>query len=288
MPVDRSPDRRQHRQRRVCHSRPCASFGSGSYDVAIDLQGLLKSAVLARLSGAKRVIGFPRAAPARASRAAVLYGNGGRTGASRHRQESLGPEGTWGPRAGRRVSARGSKSGDRGGRASRASESVRTNASRSSIPARHGRTSDGRRCISPRSRARLPRATTCGRSCCGGRPKSRSRNDVVAASDGTAAVSPPTTHRRSRVADESGGADDFRRYGTDARRWRRRHAARRHFRSDRSASQRTVGRGRPGRSRDFDACSCHYQRRCRIAGWCLLDISPREVMELVDRRLARV
>ena len=38
----------------------------------------------------------------------------------------------------------------------------------------------------------------------------------------------------------------------------------------------------------YRACSCHYQRQCRIAGWCLLDISPREVMELVDRRLARV
>jgi lipopolysaccharide heptosyltransferase I len=38
----------------------------------------------------------------------------------------------------------------------------------------------------------------------------------------------------------------------------------------------------------FNACSCHYQRQCRIAGWCLLDISPREVLELVDRRLVRV
>jgi heptosyltransferase I len=36
----------------------------------------------------------------------------------------------------------------------------------------------------------------------------------------------------------------------------------------------------------YRACACHYQRQCRIAGWCLLDISPREVMELVDRRLA--
>jgi heptosyltransferase I len=36
------------------------------------------------------------------------------------------------------------------------------------------------------------------------------------------------------------------------------------------------------------ACACHYQRQCRIAGWCLLDISPREVMDLVDRRLGRV
>lgn len=38
----------------------------------------------------------------------------------------------------------------------------------------------------------------------------------------------------------------------------------------------------------YRACACHYQRRCRISGWCLLDISPREVMELIDRRLARV
>lgn len=37
----------------------------------------------------------------------------------------------------------------------------------------------------------------------------------------------------------------------------------------------------------FNMCSCHYQRQCRVAGWCLLDISPREVLELVDRRLAR-
>jgi lipopolysaccharide heptosyltransferase I len=37
----------------------------------------------------------------------------------------------------------------------------------------------------------------------------------------------------------------------------------------------------------YRACACHYQRQCRISGWCLLDISPREVMDLVDRRLLR-
>jgi lipopolysaccharide heptosyltransferase I len=36
----------------------------------------------------------------------------------------------------------------------------------------------------------------------------------------------------------------------------------------------------------YRACACRYQRRCRIPGWCLLDIAPREVMEMVDRRLA--
>jgi heptosyltransferase I len=37
----------------------------------------------------------------------------------------------------------------------------------------------------------------------------------------------------------------------------------------------------------YRACACHYQRRCRISSWCLVDIAPREVMELVDRRLTR-
>lgn len=37
----------------------------------------------------------------------------------------------------------------------------------------------------------------------------------------------------------------------------------------------------------YRSCSCHYQRHCRISSWCLLDIAPREVMALVERRLAR-
>lgn len=36
-----------------------AALRRGRYDVALDLQGLLKSAVLARASGARRIIGFP-------------------------------------------------------------------------------------------------------------------------------------------------------------------------------------------------------------------------------------
>ena len=45
------------------------------YDVAIDMQGLLKSAVVARLSGARRVIGF-NAKYARESLAALFYTDG--------------------------------------------------------------------------------------------------------------------------------------------------------------------------------------------------------------------
>jgi lipopolysaccharide heptosyltransferase I len=43
-------------------SRAVARMRPREYDVAIDLQGLLKSAAMARLSGAKRVIGFERRA----------------------------------------------------------------------------------------------------------------------------------------------------------------------------------------------------------------------------------
>jgi lipopolysaccharide heptosyltransferase I len=42
--------------------RAVTSLRARQYDVAVDLQGLLKSAVMARLSGATRVVGFERAA----------------------------------------------------------------------------------------------------------------------------------------------------------------------------------------------------------------------------------
>jgi heptosyltransferase-1 len=35
----------------------------------------------------------------------------------------------------------------------------------------------------------------------------------------------------------------------------------------------------------FESCQCHYRRQCRATRWCLLDISPREVIDLVGRRL---
>ena len=41
--------------------RVVAELRAQRYDVALDLQGLMKSAVLARLSGARRVVGFPTA-----------------------------------------------------------------------------------------------------------------------------------------------------------------------------------------------------------------------------------
>lgn len=37
----------------------------------------------------------------------------------------------------------------------------------------------------------------------------------------------------------------------------------------------------------FERCACHHQRRCRIAAWCLADITLDEVLDAVGRRLAR-
>ncbi len=50
----------------------CRTLGRESYDIAIDVQGLMKSAVVARLSGARRILGFtPPYLRERAAR--VLY-----------------------------------------------------------------------------------------------------------------------------------------------------------------------------------------------------------------------
>ena len=53
------------------HARVLKSLRQQQYDVALDLQGLLKSAVMARLTGARRVIGF--ATPQLREKAAGLF-----------------------------------------------------------------------------------------------------------------------------------------------------------------------------------------------------------------------
>ncbi len=98
----------------------------------------------------------------------------------------------------RRVSARRSQSGNRGGRArSRLGIGRTGRASRSSIRARRGRTSDGRRSISRRWRVRWRRATTCDRSCCGDRAKSSSR---TTSSPRPTALRPSRRRRRSPIS----------------------------------------------------------------------------------------
>jgi lipopolysaccharide heptosyltransferase I len=50
-------------------------------------------------------------------------------------------------------------------------------------------------------------------------------------------------------------------------------------------------RNGPWASRDrtasrYDICQCHYERQCHEQRWCLLDISPRDVIDLVEQRMA--
>ena len=36
----------------------------------------------------------------------------------------------------------------------------------------------------------------------------------------------------------------------------------------------------------FEQCGCHYERRCHRRAWCLLDVQPSEVCAAIQRRLA--
>ncbi len=81
-PPDRRERSRQRRRRAVASSPPIGELRRTRYDVAIDMQGLLKSAVVARLSGARRVIGFNAAVRARVAGALLLH-RGARSGRRR-------------------------------------------------------------------------------------------------------------------------------------------------------------------------------------------------------------
>ena len=255
-----------------------------NYDIAIDLQGLLKSAVLARLSGATRVVGFP--APLLRERAARLFYTevqGDPT--ARHvidKNLSI-------------LQAVGIRVPDVEfplvDRKPEIVTAVRTRLGIGSVdrfaiinpsaawpnkrwpPVYYAEVARG---LAKRYRMRSIVLWGPG--------EEGIAQNVVSASDGTAAVSPATTiadlvsltkAAALMISGDTGplhvagavGTPLIGMFGpTDPKRngpW--------------ADDDLTVSR--------FHTCVCHYQRRCRIAGWCLLDISPREVMELVERRL---
>jgi heptosyltransferase-1 len=35
----------------------------------------------------------------------------------------------------------------------------------------------------------------------------------------------------------------------------------------------------------YESCECHYQRECHARRWCLLDLPPKDVIDLIGRRL---
>jgi lipopolysaccharide heptosyltransferase I len=256
------------------------------YDAALDLQGLLKSAVLARLSGASRVIGFPKDL-LREPAARLFYSETAGDVAPHVIDKNLSM-----------LKAIGVRVPD--------VEFPLDDRSRHVVVEARSRLglTEGQRfaLINPGAAwpnkrwppvyfaevsRELAKRHDLRSLVLWGPGEEQIAGTVVAASDNTAAVSPPTTIADivsltkaaalmisgdtgpMHIAGASGtplvgifGPTDPQRNGP----W--------------SEDDLVVSR--------YRACVCHYQRRCRIAGWCLLDISPREVMELVDRRLARV
>ncbi len=251
------------------------------YDVALDFQGLLKSAALARLSGASRVIGFDTAA-LRERIAAWFYSSQVETGAAGHviqknlrLAEALGaaigavefPLAAVDSAAERALRAAGVRDialinpgaawpnkrwlADRFGQVARA------------IRARHG----------------LVPVVLWG-------PGERGLADaIVAASGGEAVVAPETSVSDlvalSRAASlvvsgDTGPLHIAAAVGTPI---------------VALFGPTNPARNGPWSSDDisiarYDACACHYQRRChRASHWCLEEISVDEVMEAVSRRV---
>jgi heptosyltransferase I len=253
------------------------------YDVAFDLQGLLKSAVLARLSGAARVIGF--ATPLLRERlAGFFYTETAGTAAAHVIKKNLSllkavdvqqasvefpleirkPEIAAAARERLGVGDSDPFAIVNPGAAwpNKRWPAVYFAEVAAAVKARHGLSS----------------------IVLWGPGEERLAQDVVDASKGAAAVSPPTSLAELvsltsaaavMVSGDTGPLHVAGAVGTPL-----------------------VGiygptnpeRNGPWASRDmwvsrFDTCQCPYQRRCHAQRWCLLDISPRDVIELVEQRL---
>ena len=253
------------------------------YDVALDLQGLLKSAVLARLSGAQRVVGFPpELLRERAARFFYRETAGCAAPHVVHKNLSM-------------LNAMGIRVPD-----VEFPLDDRNPAAAADARTRLGLAPGARFAIInpgaawPNKRwppvyfAEVSRALAARYGLRSivlwGPGEEQLASDVATASEGTAAVSARTTvadlvslskAAALMVSGDTGpmhiaaavgtplvgifGPTDPRRNGP----W--------------SEEDLTASR--------YGACVCHYERQCRIPGWCLLDIAPREVMALVDRRL---
>ena len=256
----------------------------GRYDVALDLQGLLKSAVLARLSGARRVVGFP--ADLLRERAARIFYSETSGDAAPHvidkNLSMLRAIGVRMPEVAFPLEDRNP------GIADEARSRLGLAGGTSFALINPGAAWPNKR-WPPVYFAELSRelAKRHGlRSLVLWGPGEQTLADAVAmASHNTAAVSPPTSVAdlvslsKAAALMISGDTGPL-------------HIAA-------AAGTPIVGifgptdpmRNGPWGQDDlvvsrYGACACHYQRRCRIAGWCLLDISPREVLDLAERRLA--
>ena len=253
------------------------------YDAAIDFQGLVKSAALARLSGAARVIGFDRSA-LRESLAAVFYSERVDVGEGLHvirrnlrLAEFLGaPSATLDFPIG-------------------AVESAAVNAWLANDPHPFALLNPG--AAWPNKRWPPERLGAVAREVRArhglssvvlwGPGEQTSAQKVVEASDRAARLAPPTglrdlvalaRHARLMVSGDTGPLHIAAALGVPAV-W-------------------LFGPTDPARNGPWDpsdaivsqyaSCRCHYQRRCRVAeDWCLGHVSVDRVVTAVDERLGR-
>jgi heptosyltransferase-1 len=254
------------------------------YEVALDLQGLLKSAVLARASGAPRVIGFP--APLLRERAARLFYT---EAAGEPAPHVIDKNLSLLKAVGIRVPDVEFPLEDR--------KPEIVDAARAQLEIGPG---DRFAIINPGAAwenkrwppvyfaevaRELAKRHNLRSIVLWGPGEERLAQDVVAAAHGAAAVSPPTSMAdlvsltKAAAVMISGDTGPMHVAG--------------------AAGTPLIGifgptdpaRNGPWAEDDLTAsryrvCVCHYERKCRIAGWCLLDVSPKEVMNLVDRRIA--
>jgi heptosyltransferase-1 len=255
------------------------------YDVALDLQGLLKSAVLARLSGAPRVIGFPTPL-LRERLASLFYTETAGVGAEHVIRKNLSllkaleidtqQSSIEFPLEDRRpeiaVAARQRLGIDATGRFAIINPGAAWPNKRwpavyfaevaAALKANHG----------------LPSVVLWGPG------EERLAQDVVDASQGAAVVSPQTTLAelvsltRASAIMVSGDTGPLHVAGAVG-----------------TPLVGIFGPTNPERNGPWDVsdawvsrfgtCQCHYQRECHAKRWCLLDLPPRNVIDLIGQRL---
>lgn len=261
------------------------------YDAAIDLQGLVKSAALARASGADRVIGFA-SSYLRERLARVFYTD----------VYDPGSDGLYDPRETRHVVEINLALLSAIGIATGAPEFPIAHVDSAVAAAVHGRTGGRYALLNPGARwpnkqwpaARLGRIAALLRERYGlasavlwGDDERALADEVVAHGSGAAFLLPATSiadlvalarGAALMVSGDTGPAHIAAAVGTPL--------------------VAIFGPTRPSRNGPWspadvtvsraDVCQCHHLRRCRLAKMCLLDIEVEEVADAIARRLAPV
>jgi heptosyltransferase-1 len=254
------------------------------YDVALDLQGLVKSALLARASGASRVIGFP--APMLRERAArIFYTETAGVDAAHVIQKNLSMLRALGIGHVRPEFPLTNRQADVV-EAARARLGIGPDGPFAVINPSAGWPNKRWPAVYFAEVASMLKARQGLSSVVLWGPGERQlAEDVVSAAGGSAVVSPETG--MAEMISLTGAATVMISGDTGPT-----HVAA-------ALGTPLVGiygptspdRHGPWASRDvtvsrFDVCECHYVRRCHAKRWCLLDLLPREVMDRVDERLA--